>query len=401
MGIEGTIQRPHDSSGTTNHIARTDDPSNQGQTDILVTYIRALRSILDAAFRTIPCRCLINLLWQSDPLGMFVTPVASVVEILPHARLRINFPFEQFDSELRIITPSPENIVFTMAQICKFSFCFAICWFCCSCSQAQNLNENGFIRIASAISKVEDTDYIENTDSSPELLPHREEVDLSTSTNLVSPCPAACSGKKRSVYTSLNLAGSFNHLSSGGYNTSGGFNNSGSDIEDTFDIGGAIGVSVPRNWGTMRLECEAMGRDIFNSVTDSFAPPTPTFFYDVAVENRWTALANVWFDVPWRNCTNVYIGGGLGTGGGTLSIDDGVVQGYGGFTEGVWQFGFGVTRQRNKRLTFDLGYRFVDFGTAEIGILNGTGGNYTLETTSHQITLGVRFNSIRQLLTRR
>lgn len=318
----------------------------------------------------------------------------SDVEGLP----KFNFPFVPVDIAIVVIRFSMKGRVSLMVAISNISICGAICLVCCGTIQGQNLSDSGLIEIASPIAKVGDD---ENDGSNAELFPRDEESELTSCANLDSRFASECNSGNRMVYTSLNLAGSFNHLSSGGFNTVGFFENTGSDNEDAFDIGGAIGVYIPKQWGGVRIECEAMGRDIFNSVTDSYLPPTPSFFYDVTVNNRWTALANVWFDVPWRNCKNVYFGGGLGTGGGSLAIDDGVVQGSGGFTEGVWQLGFGVNRKRNKGVTFDLGYRFVDFGTAGIAINNGLGGNYTLETTAHQIMLGIRFNSIRQLLTRR
>jgi opacity protein-like surface antigen len=291
-----------------------------------------------------------------------------------------------------------------MVLVKNLAFLLLIGFVHCCPIQAQNLSDNGLIKTASPAAKAENSNCVACNNSNAELFPQTDEEQAFASTSLGSVFKSDCTcpkrSAKRSVYTALNLAGSFSHLASGGTNTIGSFENTGSDNEDAFDIGGTIGVNIPIRWGAVRIECEAMGRDILNSSTGSFQPPTPEFFYDVAVENRWSALANVWFDVPWRNCRNIYFGGGLGTGGGTISIDDSVVGGEGAFTEGAWQVGFGVTRQRNRGATLDLGYRYVDFGTAEIGIENGSGGNYTLETTAHQILLGIRFNSIRDLIRR-
>ena len=287
-----------------------------------------------------------------------------------------------------------------MVLVKKVAFILLIGFVHCCPVQAQNLSDNGLIKTASPVAKAENSNCVTFNDTNAELFPQTNEEQASASTSLGSVFKSDCTCPKRSVYTALNLAGSFSHLASGGNNLLGPSENTGSDNEDAFDIGGTIGVNIPIRWGAVRIECEAMGRDIFNSSTGSFQPPTPEVFYDVACENRWSALANVWFDVPWRNCRNIYFGGGLGTGGGTISIDDSVVEGEGAFTEGAWQVGFGVTRQLNRGPTLDLGYRYVDFGTAEIGIENGSAGNYTLETTAHQILLGIRFNSIRDLIRR-
>lgn len=296
------------------------------------------------------------------------------------------------------------GVLTAMVSVLKITFVWVTVFVTCQSVQAQNLTDNGLIKIVSPVVEADNSAFVSFNDSNSELFPQTDEEPAVASTSQGSTFTSVCSHRRLSVYKALNLAGSFSRLSSGGTNTVGFFENTGSDHEDAFDIGGTIGVKIPKRWGTVRIECEAMGRDIFNSVTNSFAPPTPEFFYDVVVENRWSAIANVWFDVPRRNGGNFYFGGGLGTGGGDISIDDTVVLGEGAFSEGIWQVGFGVTRQRNRGVTFDWGYRYVDFGTAEIGISNpsgiGSGGNYTLETTAHQIMLGIRFNSLRELVGR-
>jgi opacity protein-like surface antigen len=214
-----------------------------------------------------------------------------------------------------------------------------------------------------------------------------------------------CSPYRRqpSMYASVNLAGLFTHLQSGGFNTVGFFPNTGDDNLDGFDIGGAIGLNIPRNWGILRIEGQFMARDMFDTITNSYRPPTPTFFYNVDIDDRWSAMANFWFDIPITKRVDIYLGGGVGSAGGSLSANDFVTQGAGRFTEGVWQVGGGVALRRGKRLTFDLGYRYIDYGTAGTNLTWFRGrpaGNYTMNLTSHQIALSVRFNSLGDFLPR-
>jgi opacity protein-like surface antigen len=189
-------------------------------------------------------------------------------------------------------------------------------------------------------------------------------------------------------------------LQSGGFNTVGPHPNTGSDNSDTFSIGGAIGTRIPRNLGTLRLECEGIYVDPFNTVTNSFpGPPGPiTFFYRTQYSNRWAVLANCWFDIPINNCLDLYAGGGIGGGGATMSVDDFVVQGRGSSSDVVWQVGCGLVRRFN-RVAVDLGYRYMDWGKSEVTITGG--GNFTADVTSHQVFLGIRYNRLGDLFSYR
>ena len=49
--------------------------------------------------------------------------------------------------------------------------------------------------------------------------------------------------------------------------------------------------------------------------TDSFAPPTPTFFYEARATDGWSVMSNIWRDWNLTRRLGVYGGGGIGTGG--------------------------------------------------------------------------------------
>jgi opacity protein-like surface antigen len=197
-------------------------------------------------------------------------------------------------------------------------------------------------------------------------------------------------------YGSLNLRGSFDHLESGGFNTLGPHFNTGTDDNDTFLIGGAIGVSVPRKNGRLRLEVEGIASDPFNTITNSFQPPTPTFFYQTNITDQWAVLGNTWFDMPLNECVSLYAGGGIGGGGATMTVDDGVVSGQGSSTDFVWQAGCGITRT-GRLATLDLGYRYMDWGRYSVDLgepFIGPAGDFTADITSHQLFFAVRYDSL-------
>ena len=125
-------------------------------------------------------------------------------------------------------------------------------------------------------------------------------------------------------------------------------------------------------------------------MTDSFAPPTPTFFYDVELDDGWSVMSNAWLDFPVAERMDVYAGGGLGAGGYNLSVDDGVVSGADRVTDFAWQVGGGVNYRLRERLVLDVGYRYLDLGEADIELDGGASGNYTLDVTAHELLLQFR-----------
>lgn len=215
-------------------------------------------------------------------------------------------------------------------------------------------------------------------------------------------CNSRCLGP--SLYASINLRGSFDELQSGGYNTVGNFPNTGGDSADTFSIGGALGVSIPQGRGGYRIECEGIYVDPFDTVTNSFRPPTPSFFYQTEFSERWAVLGNLWRDIPLNDCWDFYVGGGLGGGGATMSVSDRVVQGSGSSTDFVWQAGCGLNWKWRPRVSVDVGYRYMDWGTTSVQLGFSSGnpnfGDFTADITSHQVFLGVRYNALRDLISR-
>ncbi len=222
-------------------------------------------------------------------------------------------------------------------------------------------------------------------------------------------CSDSCCCCGPSLYASVNLAGSSAFQRAGGFNTVGIFQNfPDGNPDEILDVGGAFGVAVPRNFGTLRLEAQGMFHDVLRSTTGSFPGPPgpPTFLYRTRTTERWSLMGNAWYDIPLpRRPIDIYLGGGIGGGGADLSVNDTVVQGRRNYTNLVWQVGGGITYHRSDRLSIDFGYRYVDYGKADIPLASIVGavpaGNYTSDLTAHQLMLSFRFNALQDFLPNR
>lgn len=199
----------------------------------------------------------------------------------------------------------------------------------------------------------------------------------------------------RRFYITGILGASFATLQSGGVNAEGAFPNTGRAVDNLFTAGGAVGTAIDRSAGLLRLEVEGRGRDILPGQTNSFEPPTPSFFYAVRAADGWSVMANAWRDWYLTDRLGFYGGGGIGAGGYRLSVDDGVVSGYGHMGSFAWQAGTGTTYQITKRTTIDLGYRFFETVPDSLPLtVNGTGGlpagSYVSNFYASELLLSVR-----------
>ncbi len=198
------------------------------------------------------------------------------------------------------------------------------------------------------------------------------------------------SGSDTGFYIQGNISGSILDLQSGGFNTAGTFPNTGDSQENLLGYGGAIGVSKQYERVRVRLEAEGMGREDSTHITNSFPGPPIPFFYTVQAQHNWSAMANLWFDAPLTDRLSMYAGGGIGAAGTSLTVDDGFVFGQGSSTNFAYQLGSGLILPVGENVEFDLGYRFLDGGTATVALDGGASGNYTADLLSHQVMLSVR-----------
>lgn len=194
----------------------------------------------------------------------------------------------------------------------------------------------------------------------------------------------------RKFYVSGIIGASFASLSSGGMNTAGiPTPNTGTASDDLFTAGGAVGVCFDRPHGLLRAEVEGRGRGQILGETASVEP------FTVEAGNGWSVMANVWRDYFFTERLGVYGGGGIGVGGYRLAVEDSlaIVAGTSTAAEFAWQAGGGVTYRVGPHVTLDLGYRFIDLGTASTPLLLGDGspvGDYTSAFSASELLLTVR-----------
>ena len=199
----------------------------------------------------------------------------------------------------------------------------------------------------------------------------------------------------RRFYITGIIGASFGTLQSGGVNNEGNFANTGRATDSLLTAGAAIGTAFDRDNGLLRLEVEGRGRDALSGSTNSFEPPTPTFFYSVRASDGWSVMTNAWRDWYLTERLGFYTGGGIGAGGYRLSVDDSVVSGYGHVGGFAWQAGTGTTYRITNRTTIDLGYRFFDTVSDSLPLtLGGPGGppagSYVSNFYASELLLSVR-----------
>jgi opacity protein-like surface antigen len=215
------------------------------------------------------------------------------------------------------------------------------------------------------------------------------------------PAAGCCGGlggdehASRRGYITGIIGASFGTLQSGGTNTEGNFPNTGRVNDSLLTAGGAIGMAFDRSAGLLRLEVEGRGRDALSGLTNSFEPPSPTYFYSVRAADGWSVMTNAWRDWYLTERLGVYGGGGIGAGGYRLTVDDSVVSGYGHVGGFAWQVGTGTTFQLTQRTTLDLGYRFFDTVSDSLPLtVNGSGGvpagSYVSNFYASELLLSVR-----------
>ncbi len=199
----------------------------------------------------------------------------------------------------------------------------------------------------------------------------------------------------RRFYITGIIGASFGALQSGGINNEGNFPNTGRATDSLLTAGGAIGTAFDRDNGLLRLEVEGRGRDALQGSTNSFEPPTPTYFYSARASDGWSVMTNAWRDWELTERLGFYGGGGIGAGGYRLSVDDSVVSGYGHVGGFAWQAGTGTTYRLTNRTTIDLGYRFFETVPDSLPLtLGGPGGppagSYVSNFYASELLLSVR-----------
>lgn len=177
---------------------------------------------------------------------------------------------------------------------------------------------------------------------------------------------------------------------SGGFNTTGGFNNTNHDRDDGAYFGTLM---AGMDFGQWRFDVAYSRYESQNYVTDSFAPPTPTFFYSTNLKTQ-TGMLSAYYDLyTYRQCT-LYVGAGIGMAHTSMYTTDFVVRGSGSNTEFAWQAEAGVEYPLTDSLLLNVGLRYVDLGKHNISLTDFgiiPAGNYSGDLSSLDMFLGLRY----------
>lgn len=116
--------------------------------------------------------------------------------------------------------------------------------------------------------------------------------------------------------------------------------------------------------------------------------------------SSWVGLANVYYDIGHYGPITPYVGAGMGFAANTMS--DSVVPSTGFATQGddklafAWALMAGASYEIDRDLTFDVGYRYVDFGDVVSTNISNQGSNTTpvevKNLAAHEVRVGLRYN---------
>ena len=202
-----------------------------------------------------------------------------------------------------------------------------------------------------------------------------------------------------SFYFGAAAGWDYSDYDSGGFNTVGVFNNTNDDsdgsavgsffagFDDLFMLGPV----------TLRAEVEGMVIGKKDIVTDSFAPPNPTFFYQTSVRS-YAGLVNLWADVrPFTGIPVVLsVGGGVGVARHEIETNDTVVGGDAHDTTLAYALGAQAAYEFSPTVSAGVMGRYTDFGESEINLTSnvggGSAGDYSLDHSGAQVMGFIRFH---------
>jgi opacity protein-like surface antigen len=134
-----------------------------------------------------------------------------------------------------------------------------------------------------------------------------------------------------------------------------------SATDSLFSAGAAVGIDFESCTAGWRVEFEGRYRDPVSRTQG-----IEGFDLTTSADHGWSTLLNVWRDVEVGEGFEVYLGGGIGAGGysmtydGEIPVENVTLSGGDGITSFAWQAGGGVTYAFTRRIVLDLGYRFFE-----------------------------------------
>ena len=152
--------------------------------------------------------------------------------------------------------------------------------------------------------------------------------------------------------------------------------------DEIWGLNAAFGLSTKVKGGDVRAEFEYVRNGRFEQTLE--APGNAGVA--LATLKTQSYMLNAYYDFDAGLGFTPYIGGGIGythlkaSMAGLLSEDK---------TKFTWQLGAGVAYALCDHLSVDLGYRYTDMGKIKIAYKDGA--TYSVEPTSHEVLLGLRY----------
>jgi opacity protein-like surface antigen len=199
---------------------------------------------------------------------------------------------------------------------------------------------------------------------------------------------------KVKFYVEGEVGCSFVNLDSGGFNTAGSFDNTGDDWDTMVVPGAHVGAELFR---FLRADIGFNYRESLDFTTNSFRPPTPTYFNDTDVDT-YSLMFSLYLEPFHFKKWTPYVGAGVGSTWMKITTDDTAIQGSGHDTSFSWQAEAGIQYELTKHFGLRLGYRYIDMGSFDISltpIISGPvidAGNFKGDLTAHEVVFGVRYS---------
>jgi opacity protein-like surface antigen len=193
------------------------------------------------------------------------------------------------------------------------------------------------------------------------------------------------------IYFGAEIGGNRSEMKSGGFNPLGPHENTNDDKESGKLFSVKIGAEFMDRW---RFDVGYRQYESQDYTTDSFRPPTPTFFYKSTIKSK-AVMATVYYDFYKYKKIEFYGGAGVGVSRSKVSTNDTVVEGTGSETNFSWQVELGTDYSLTDSLVLNVGLRYVDLGKTKID-LQGIGGglpagDFTSDLSSTEMFLGLRY----------
>ncbi len=174
--------------------------------------------------------------------------------------------------------------------------------------------------------------------------------------------------------------------------------NKSSDDDTSAIFALAVGYDLGKTTNVpLRAEVEYAYRTRFNYAADpTFTNATTPTKVDIDLTVQ-SLFANLYLDIDTGTAFTPYVGAGLGAA--FISTDGKVTVKSTGAestqdnndTNFAWNVGLGVGYSLTKSCTLDLGYRYADFGSMEMGNTAQLGLK-AREITAHEVLLGLRYS---------